>query len=109
MAVPLFENLQQASVLMAAINQGRHEKSQAIHLFLNASKAVELAKPISCILEVWWAAPDALYQELASAGLRWSLEEVSLEMKNVPELQLLKDFQARIRSSDAVAVTHRTD
>ena len=48
----------------------------------------------------------------ASAGCFFSKitkEEVSLEMKNVPELQLLKDFQARKRSSDAVAVTHRTD
>ena len=48
----------------------------------------------------------------ASAGCFFSKitkEEVSLEMKNVPELQLLKDFQARIRSSDAVAVTHRID
>eukprot|EP00435_Cladocopium_sp_Y103_P000013 s5226_g1.t1 len=55
---------------------GKHEKSQAIHLLVNASRAVELAKPIPCILEVWWAAPDALYQELARAGLHWSLEEV---------------------------------
>ena len=105
-AVPLFESLVDASILMAVENDD--PACQVVHLRVNANEAANFMKPMPGLVEVWWAAEDALEQAMAGGGFQWQFEDSKLSMKDVPEQQNLADAQKRKRASDALAVKTRT-
>ena len=98
----MFESLVDASILMAV------ENDDPACQVVNANEAANFMKPMPGLVEVWWAAEDALEQAMAGGGFQWQFEDSKLSMKDVPEQQNLADAQKRKRASDALAVKTRT-
>ena len=108
-AIPLFEDMIDAAILMniSSMNQSPVE-CHLIHVTMTAKKAADVMKPMPGMVEVWWAAADAIDQVIASGDIQWEVQKSVLELKNVPELMTITDFQKRKRSNDASAVCDRT-
>ena len=64
-------------------------------------KAAGLMKPMPGMMEVWWAAGDAIDQALASGDIQWEAQERA-------RAHVAQRVPGRKRSNDAKAVAHRT-